>query len=139
MFRRFLLSTVFLLCASPTFAATVSIIVDLSSQEMTVNVGGVPAYVWDVSSGKPGYRTPTGRYEPQRMYAEYYSRTYDDSPMPYSIFFSAGYAIHGTNHVRALGSPASHGCVRLSVNHARTLYELVREYGREDTSIRIVR
>jgi hypothetical protein len=48
--------------------------------------------------------------------------------MPYAIFFSRGLAIHGATQP-GLGRPASHGCVRLSVDHARDLYEWVEQYG----------
>ncbi|UJW87894.1 L,D-transpeptidase [Devosia sp. SL43] len=123
--------------AYPASAASVSIVVDLSEQTMVVKVNGATQYQWDVSSGKRGYRTPTGTWGPIRMHREYYSQKYDGAPMPYSIFFYGGYAIHGTSHVNALGSPASHGCVRLQTSNAKLLYNLVREYGADNTSIRI--
>ncbi|MCX7900356.1 MAG: L,D-transpeptidase, partial [Methylocystis sp.] len=48
---------------------------------------------------------------------------------PYSIFFRGGYAIHGTYATAQLGTPASHGCVRLSPAHAKMLYEMVQREG----------
>lgn len=131
----FLLSLMVLV--APAAAAEIDIVVDVSQQTMTVTVDGVREYQWDVSTGKKGYRTPQGSYQPTRMHREYYSRKYDNAPMPYSIFFRGGYAIHGTSHVSALGSPASHGCVRLQTSNAKLLYSLVREHGRDNTSIRI--
>lgn len=118
-------------------AARVTATIDLSSQRMYVSVGGNHAYTWKVSTGKRGYGTPTGTYRPTRMYREYYSRKYNNSPMPHSIFFRGGYAIHGTGYIKNLGRPASHGCVRLHPHHARTLYNLVRKHGRGNTRIRI--
>ena len=118
-------------------AAGVRATIDLSSQRMYVSVNGKPAYAWAVSTGRKGYSTPTGRYRPTRMYKEYYSRKYDNAPMPYSIFFRGGYAIHGTNHVKALGRRASHGCVRLAPSNARKLYNLVQRYGPKNTRISI--
>ena len=118
-------------------AATVRATIDLSSQRMYVSLGGKPLYTWAISSGRKGYRTPTGSYRPTRMHRKYYSRKYDNAPMPHSIFFRGGYAIHGTNHVRNLGRPASHGCVRLHPDNARRLYNLVTKYGRGNTSIRV--
>lgn len=118
-------------------AARVSATVDLSSQRMYVSVGGKKAYSWAVSTGRKGYSTPTGRYRPTRMYREYYSRKYNGSPMPHSIFFRGGYAIHGTYYTKQLGRRASHGCIRLAPKNARTLYNLVRRYGAGNTSIRI--
>ena len=137
MLRIALLFVFFLAGAVPALAAPLSISVDLSEQKMTVRMYGDVAYVWPVSTGRKGYRTPTGTYTPQRMYREYYSKKYDNSPMPYSIFYSGGFAIHGTGYTQALGRPASHGCVRLHPRHAAELYELVREFGKGATSIRI--
>jgi len=116
-------------------AARLVATIDLSDQTMRVSLGKKTLYNWAISSGKRGYRTPTGTYRPGRMYREYYSRKYNMSPMPHSIFFRGGYAIHGTGYTRQLGSPASHGCVRLHPANARTLYNLVRKYGRGNTRI----
>lgn len=138
MFRPLLILIAFLAFSSPAFAARISVTIDLSQQTMTVRVGGETLYNWSVSTGRKGYRTPTGTYHPTRMHREYYSRKYDNAPMPYSIFFRGGYAIHGTNHVSALGGVASHGCVRLLTANARTLYNLVREHGSGNTTIKIV-
>ncbi|MDI4664999.1 L,D-transpeptidase [Xanthobacter autotrophicus] len=124
---------------SPAEAAAVVARVDLSSQRMTVSVNGVPRYSWAVSTARRGYVTPTGVYRPQRLYREYYSRKYYNSPMPYSIFYSGGYAIHGSYAVNQLGAPASHGCIRLHPSSAATLYSLVRTYGRGNTAIVITR
>ena len=123
--------------ATTAQASRVTATVDLSAQRMYVSVGKKHAYTWKISSGRKGYRTPTGSYRPTRMYRKYYSRKYDGSPMPNSIFFRGGYAIHGTGYIRNLGRPASHGCVRLHPANARTLYDLVNRHGRGNTSIRI--
>ncbi|MEM8855147.1 MAG: L,D-transpeptidase [Pseudomonadota bacterium] len=104
---------------------------------MYVSVGGKRVYTWAVSTGKRGYRTPTGNYRPTRMHRKYFSRKYHGSPMPHSIFFRGGYAIHGTYYTKALGRPASHGCVRLAPGNARKLYNLVRKHGRGATRIRV--
>ena len=91
MLRPLLILAVFLALCSPAFAARISVTVDLSQQTMTVRVGGETLYNWSVSTGRKGYRTPTGTYHPTRMHREYYSRKYDNAPMPYSIFFRGGY------------------------------------------------
>jgi lipoprotein-anchoring transpeptidase ErfK/SrfK len=137
MLRRLLFAFVFAAFVSPALAGTVSIVVDISNQSMSVSVDGVTQYNWDVSTGKKGYRTPTGSYAPTRMHKEYYSKKYDNAPMPYAIFFHGGYAIHGTTYEGQLGSPASHGCVRLLTANAKTLYALVKEYGAGNTHIRV--
>lgn len=137
MFSRVLLLVAFLAIATPATAASVSIVIDLSDQHMRVSVGGAPKYSFDVSTGRKGYTTPRGSYGVQRMYKEYYSKKYDWSPMPYSIFFRGGYAIHGTYDTQRLGRVASHGCVRLAPENARRLYNLVLKHGRGNVSIRV--
>jgi len=109
--------------------------IDVSSQTMIVSQHGRVLYTWPVSTARQGYVTPRGQYKPTRMHKMWYSRKYDMSPMPYSIFFRGGYAIHGTNYVKQLGRPASHGCVRLHTANAATLYSLVREAGPGNTQI----
>jgi len=103
--------------------------IDNATQRMTVSVNGAPAYSWPVSTARKGYRTPAGSYRVQRMARMWYSRKYNMSPMPHSLFFRGGYAIHGTNAVGRLGRPASHGCVRLSPGSASRLYSLVQQHG----------
>lgn len=115
-----------MLLAVPAKAGTVTARIDLSEQTMRVYVNGWPRYTWAVSTARPGYRTPVGAYRAQRLERMWYSRKYDLSPMPHSIFFKGGYAIHGTEYIKRLGTPASHGCVRLHPDHAAELFSLVR-------------
>src|ERR1700730_1126315 len=111
-----------------TAKAEVMIHVDLDAQRMTVTKNNDETHVWKVSSGREGFETPTGLFSVQRLDANHFSDEYDQSPMPYSIFFEQGLAIHGTNQ-GGLGRPASHGCVRLAIPHARMLYSWVKQYG----------
>jgi L,D-transpeptidase catalytic domain len=111
-----------------TAKAKVMIQVDLDAQQMTVTKNNSETYVWKVSSGREGFETPTGLFSVQRLDANHFSDEYDQSPMPYSIFFDQGLAIHGT-YQGGLGRPASHGCVRLAIPHARMLYSWVKQYG----------
>lgn len=113
--------------------------VDLSAQRMTVLVNGVPRFSWPVSTARRGYVTPIGTYRPQRLHRKYFSRKYYNSPMPYSVFFRGGYAIHGSYAVSQLGAPASHGCIRLHPSNAATLYGLIESHGPGDTLIQITR
>jgi lipoprotein-anchoring transpeptidase ErfK/SrfK len=125
-----------MLLAAPARAApSVVAKIDLSEQRMHVYVGGVQRYTWAVSTARRGYRTPVGTFRPVRLEREWYSRKYHWSPMPHSIFFLGGYAIHGTDAVKSLGAPASHGCVRLHPSNAATLFTLVRRTGMKNTSI----
>ncbi len=111
--------------------------IDISSQKMYVYVNGKVRYSWPVSTARRGYRTPIGSFRPTRMHKMWYSRKYHNSPMPNSIFFRGGYAIHGTGAIRSLGRPASHGCIRLHPANALALYNLVKSHGPRNTSIRI--
>jgi hypothetical protein len=107
-------------------SAGVVVTVDKSAQHLTVRVDGMTRYSWPVSTARWGYRTPVGSYRPERLERQWYSRKYDWSPMPHSIFFSGGYAIHGSYEVSRLGRPASHGCIRLAPANAATLFALVK-------------
>jgi hypothetical protein len=106
--------------------ADVVITVDKTAQHLSVSVDGRSRYEWPVSTARIGYRTPNGSYRPERLERQWFSRKYDWSPMPYSIFFSGGYAIHGSYEISRLGRPASHGCIRLHPEHAAALYALVQ-------------
>ena len=116
-------------------AATVIVNIDRSSQSMEVSVNGMPRYWWRVSTARHGYITPPGTYHPQMMARRWFSRLYYNSPMPHSIFFHGGYAIHGTYEISRLGGPASHGCVRLDPENAATLFDLVEREGMSRTTI----
>ena len=111
-------------------AAKILIEIDKSAQRMTVSQDGARLYVWPVSTGQRGYDTPGGAFTPFRMEKDHFSREWDDAPMPHSIFFTRrGHAIHGTEHIRNIGRPASHGCVRLEPENARVLFGLVKQEG----------
>lgn len=117
--------------------ANVLVQIDKSSQRMTVSVDGVPRYDWPVSTGRNGYGTPTGIFHPQSMARSWFSRIYYNSPMPHSIFFYRGFAIHGTMEISRLGGPASHGCVRLHPSNAAVLFALIQREGPRNTTIQI--
>src|SRR6516164_10515094 len=124
------------LFASHAAQASVAITVDKDNQMMIVAVDGVVRYHWPVSTGIPSYETPSGSFRTFRMEEDHYSKEFDDAPMPHSIFFTKiGHAIHGTDSESRLGTPASHGCVRLSKANASTLYALVQEQGVLNTTV----
>ena len=132
----FLAVTTLMLFAASAAQAKVFITVDKDAQMMTVAVDGVVRYHWPVSTGNPSYETPSGTYRTFRMEADHFSKEFDDAPMPHSIFFTKiGHAIHGTVYENRLGTPASHGCVRLSRANAATLYALVEEQGVLNTTV----
>lgn len=123
-----------MLFATPASAET-NITISKSHQMMQVD-SDQGTYQWPVSTARRGYSTPTGTFHPYSLQPMHYSKKYDNAPMPHSIFFSGGYAIHATPHIGNLGRPASHGCVRLHPANAATLYDIVKHD--PNTTIRIV-
>ncbi|MEI7598853.1 MAG: L,D-transpeptidase [Aestuariivirga sp.] len=106
------------------------------SQKMTVELDGNEVYKWPVSTGAPGFETPSGTFRPFRLEKEHFSKEWDDAPMPYSIFFTGqGHAVHGSYHVKSLGRRASHGCVRLHPDNAAKLFALVQKTGTANTRV----
>jgi hypothetical protein len=125
-----------MLFATSAAQAKVEITVDKNAQMMTVAVDGVARYHWPVSTGNPSHETPNGTFRTFRMEADHFSKEFDDAPMPHSIFFTKiGHAIHGTESEKWLGTPVSHGCVRLSRANATTLYALVQKEGVLNTTV----
>ena len=116
--------------------AKIDVTIDKSAQLMTVAVDGVERYHWPVSTGIPSRETPNGSFRAFRMEEDHFSKEFDDAPMPHSIFFTKiGHAIHGTDSEGRLGTPASHGCVRLSKANAATLYAMVERDGVLNTTV----
>jgi lipoprotein-anchoring transpeptidase ErfK/SrfK len=161
MLKRLLLSFIFVGLAHPALAETgglfgnlfghhssvtqsavtsghLLITIDISEQSMVVQGDDGVIYTWDVSTGRPGHATPKGSFRPIRMSEIWYSSKYENAPMPWSIFFHGGYAIHGTTDLRHLGHVASHGCVRLDPANAKLLYDLVGDVGMGNVKIRLV-
>ena len=114
-----------LLAGLASAQAGVVVTVNKSTQRLHVEVNGVSRYDWPVSTAREGYNTPNGVYGVERLARSWYSRRYNWSPMPHSIFFDGGYAIHGSYEISRIGTPASHGCIRLHPNNAAILYSLV--------------
>jgi lipoprotein-anchoring transpeptidase ErfK/SrfK len=115
--------------------AAIVVRIDRSSQRMAVSVDGEPRYNWRVSTARRGYITPPGTYHPEMLARRWFSRKYYNSPMPHSIFFYGGFAIHGSYEISHLGRPASHGCVRLDPANAAILFGLVQREGMAATTI----
>ncbi|MGH1417358.1 MAG: L,D-transpeptidase [Hyphomicrobiaceae bacterium] len=118
-------------------ATTLVAAINLSNQTLTVKEYGKVKYTWAISSGRSGYRTPTGTYRPKWMSKMHYSRKYDNAPMPHSVFFHGGYAIHATYAISRLGAPASHGCIRLAPKNARKFFKLVQKHKMAGTRVKL--
>jgi lipoprotein-anchoring transpeptidase ErfK/SrfK len=115
--------------------AAIVVQIDRAAQRMAVIVDGAARYNWRVSTARRGYITPPGTYHPEMLARRWFSRKYYNSPMPHSIFFYGGFAIHGSYEISHLGRPASHGCVRLDPSNAAILFGLVQREGTAATTI----
>ncbi len=114
--------------------ALVKIDVSISQQRLVItHPGGQNVHV--VSTGKRGYPTARGCYRPYLMKRMHYSRKYNNAPMPHSMFYVGGYALHATTEEHRLGQPASHGCVRLSRQSAAEIYNIVARVGQQNALI----
>lgn len=132
------LSAVVVMASVTTASAGVTVLVDVSAETMRVSddASGTQ-FNWKVSTAKPGYRTPIGTFHPAFLEKMHYSTLYENSPMPHSIFFHGNFAIHGTDHLKRLGKPASHGCIRLAPQNAAVLFDIVSGAGMRNVVIRI--
>jgi lipoprotein-anchoring transpeptidase ErfK/SrfK len=128
-------ASIVLATTAVTWAGSLVAEIDISKQTMTVSEYGHVMYHWRVSTARSGYHTPRGTYRPIRLNRMWRSRKYHNSPMPHSVFFHGGYAIHGTYETRNLGRPASHGCIRLHPEDAARFFAMVQEAGLGNTRI----
>ena len=102
----------------------VEIVVSIPLQRAYVYRGGTLIGVTTVSTGKPGHRTPTGRFDILQKHAKHYSSIYNNAPMPYMQRLTwGGIALHAG---QIPGHPASHGCVRLPLAFAKNLFSVTR-------------
>ncbi|MEM6849432.1 MAG: L,D-transpeptidase [Pseudomonadota bacterium] len=134
-----IIAAALLLWTLPASAKALVAEIDLSDQRLTVVYKGEALATWKISTGRAGFRTPTGTFRPQRMYRDYFSRQYDGAPMPNAVFYDRGYAIHGSYEVSSLGRPASHGCVRLAPGNAEKLFDMILAVGAENVAISVRR
>lgn len=130
-----------LVCGAPAAsqAATLVAKVDIASQTMTVVHRGQVKYRWKVSTARRGKVTPSGAWTAKWLSKNHRSSRYNNAPMPYAIFYNGHYAVHGTNQVSRLGSPASAGCIRLDTQNAALLYKLAQKEGLKNTRIVVSR
>jgi len=123
--------------AKPKSETTLAIDIDLTHQRMTVSEYGQEVGSWAISSGREGHRSPTGSFRPLWLARMWYSKKYDNAPMPHAVFFSGGVALHATQATGMLGHPASHGCIRQSPANAAKTYALVEKHGNAHTRITV--
>ena len=135
--NRILLAAIAAVWAGAAAATPLVVEVDVSDQVMVVYQQGEAIHQWPVSTARPGKVTPRGIYAPEWLSRNHRSSLYNGAPMPFSIFYDGNFAIHGTDQVARLGQPASAGCVRLSPDNARVLFEHVSRHGLDSLTIAI--
>jgi lipoprotein-anchoring transpeptidase ErfK/SrfK len=102
-------------CNNPAASACIDLSANRSwllDGKGTVILGPVP-----ITSGRAGYRTPTGTFRVGWKDIDHKSSEFDNAPMPYSVFFNGGIAFHAGSL-----SQQSHGCIHLSTSAAKTYY-----------------
>lgn len=101
-------------------AGPMLLIVNVQSQRAVLYRNGIPIGATTVSTGRPGFETPTGVFTILQKQIEHYSSKYDNAPMPYMQRLTwQGVALHAG---QLPGHAASHGCIRLPSDFARLLY-----------------
>lgn len=105
----------------------VEMVVSIPLQRAYVYRGGILIGVTTVSTGKPGHRTPTGKFDILQKRPRHFSNLYNNAPMPFMQRLTwGGIALHAG---QIPGRPASHGCVRLPLDFARNLFSVTRVGG----------
>ncbi len=96
----------------------------LSTQRLIAWEGKTMVHAVIVSTGKATTSTPVGSFEIQSKYriARMQGDDYDIPDVPYTMYYSGGYAIHGAYWHRSFGTPVSHGCVNVAPDHAQWLF-----------------
>jgi hypothetical protein len=96
----------------------------LSDQMLFVYANGEMVGVSTVSTGRPGHETRPGSFRILAKYRTYFSRKYDNAPMPYMQQITTyGVAFHAGPMP---GYPASHGCIRLPAKFAANLFAVTK-------------
>ncbi len=98
--------------------------VNLSTQRLIAWEGSKPVYAVIISTGKKGTPTIPGIFaiQSKRRIDRMRGEDYDIDDVPYAQYYSGGYAIHGAYWHRNFGTPVSHGCINLAVDHAKWLF-----------------
>ena len=123
---------------TPAGAERVEVRVSIEKQRMEVFHEGRKIHEWKVSTAKTPKVTPQGSWKPEFLSRDHRSSLYNNAPMPWAVFYDGNYAIHGTNAIKRLGKPASHGCIRLHPDNARILFRMIRAEGMENARVTVV-
>ncbi|MCW5947489.1 MAG: L,D-transpeptidase family protein [Fimbriimonadales bacterium] len=120
---------------STVHEAGIELVVRVRPKRAEVNIADQKLRAWqgdrlvmetNVSTGRSGYRTPTGEFSAVRKARMHYSSLYNNSPMPWSVQIRGHIFIHGYSSVPSY--PASHGCIRVPLkgrNPAKWFWEWI--------------
>lgn len=114
-----------LLAHQPAYPGEKWIEVNLTTQQVTAWEGDQPVFTFIASTGLPNTPTVQGEFH---IYWKLESALmigpgYYLPEVPYTMYFYAGYALHGTYWHHSFGQPMSHGCVNLETGNAQQLFE----------------
>jgi uncharacterized protein YraI len=124
-------SSAYILSDVSAGSGTLWIDVNLSTQYMRVYRGNTVIRQFYVSTGRPGFNTPTGTFyinrkiRSQTMSGVLGGESYHVPNVPWVMYFTnRGHAIHGAYWHNNFGRVMSHGCVNLPVGTASWLYSV---------------
>ncbi len=99
--------------------------INLSTQRLIAWEGENPVYAVIISTGKKATPTLPGVFSvySQRRLDRMRGADYDVPDVPYAMYYDRGYAIHGAYWHNRFGTPVSHGCINVAVDHAQWLFD----------------
>jgi L,D-transpeptidase catalytic domain len=105
-----------------TTGGPIVVVVSLDEQRAAVYRNGIRVGETTVSTGRPGFVTPTGVFMVLQKDKDHHSKNYNNAAMPYTERLTwSGVALHAGG---LPGYPSSHGCVHLPTEFARRLFEI---------------
>lgn len=119
-----------LITSSPIIAPTPNqngkqIITILSKQTVYAYENGQLVKSFIISSGVPSFPTVTGNYRIETKYEkdDMSGPGYYIEDVPWVMYFHLGYSFHGTTWHDNFGTPMSHGCLNMTVDDAKWLFD----------------
>jgi uncharacterized protein YraI len=99
--------------------------IDLSEQRLDAYEGAKQVGSFLVSTGVAAYPTEKGQY---KIYVKYrftdmHGPGYFLPDVPFNMFYSGDFSIHGTYWHHNFGTPMSHGCVNMDIKDAEWLFD----------------
>jgi lipoprotein-anchoring transpeptidase ErfK/SrfK len=98
--------------------------INVSTQRLIAWEGNTPVYAVIVSTGVESHPTLIGSFKIQSKHrtARMRGEDYDVPDVPFVMYYDGNYGIHGAYWHHSFGTPVSHGCVNVAVDHAEWLF-----------------